>query len=100
MALTFGFSSKHRPTAIYKNYIYNKYKVNKSGYVTWRCPQYQRHKCHAQLVTKEDQLVSNQAPVHTHGITNSTKNAGALENALGEEVVAHISQHPRSEEHT
>src|SRR5271163_628855 len=80
MAVTFGLSSKRKPTAIYKNYIYNKYRVNQSGYITWRCQQYQKHHCKAQLVTKEGQLARNSVPVHTHGIRHLTKEASAMKN--------------------
>src|SRR5271163_4893090 len=100
MALTFGSSSKHKPTAMYKNNIYNKYRVTQRGYITWRCQQYQRYKCHAQLVTKEDKLVSNPAPVHAHGIINFTKHTGALKNALAQKTVMQISQHPGFTEKT
>ena len=94
MALTFGSSSKHKPTVIYKNHIYNKHRANQKGYITWRCQEYQRHKCHAQLVTKENQMVSNPAPVHTHGIVNFTEHASALENARAEKTAMEISQQP------
>ena len=90
MAVTFGLSSKHKPTAIYKNYIYNKYRVNQSGYITWRCQQYQKHHCKAQLVTKEGQLTRNSVPVHTHGITHLAKEASAMKNNLSNKTASKL----------
>src|SRR5271163_1798438 len=94
MAPTFGYSSKHKPTEIYKSHIYNKHRANQKGYITWRCREHQRHKCHDQLVTKENQMVSNPAPVNTHGIVNFTEHASALKNARAEKTAMQIFQQP------
>ena len=72
MALVFGLSSKRKPTAMFMNNIYSKYRVNGSGLTTWRCVHYSKYHCRAQIVTTENRLIHNQAPIHTHGVINTT----------------------------
>lgn len=65
-SITFGVTTKGRPTAIYKNFEYVKVRENKNGDVYWRCKMYQSYKCKALLKTSEDRIVSNNDQEHTH----------------------------------
>ena len=72
MSLTFGFTSKKRPTVIYMNHTFNQYSKNNKGCIHWRCVQYARFKCRAKLVTFENKMLQNSTPVHTHSATKSS----------------------------
>ena len=71
MSLTFGFTSKKRPTVIYMNHTFNQYSKNNKGCIHWRCVEYARFKCRAKLVTFENKMLQNSTPVHTHSATKS-----------------------------
>jgi FLYWCH zinc finger domain len=71
MSLTFGFTSKKRPTVVYMNYKFNQYSKNNKGCIHWRCVEYVRFKCRAKLVTFENKMLENSAPLHTHPANKS-----------------------------
>ena len=71
MSLTFGFTSKKRPTVVYMNYKFNQYSRNNKGCIHWRCVEYVRFKCRAKLVTFENKMLENSAPLHTHPANKS-----------------------------
>src|ERR1700731_3951628 len=71
MSLTFGFTSKKRPTVDYMNYKFNQYSRNNKGCIHWRCVEYARFKCRAKLVTFENKMLENSAPLHTHPANKS-----------------------------
>ena len=72
MSLTFGFTSKKRPTVFYMNHKFNQHSKNNKGCIHWRCVEYARFKCRAKLVTFENKMLENSTPVHTHPTVKSS----------------------------
>ena len=72
MSLTFGITSKKRPTAVYMGYKFNQYSKNNKDCVHWGCVEYTRFKCRAKLVTFETEMLQNLTPLHTHPATKSS----------------------------
>jgi len=72
MSLTFGFTSKKRPTVFYMNHKFNQHSKNNKGCIHWRCVEYARFKCRAKLVTFENRMLENSTPLHTHPATQSS----------------------------
>ena len=70
MSLTFGLTSKNRPTAVYMNHTFNQYSKNNKNHTHWRCTEYSRSKCRAKLVTFENQMLEKSTPLHTHTAAN------------------------------
>src|ERR1700690_3910750 len=71
MSLTFGISSKRRPTLIFANFIFNRYKENKTGRIVWRCQHFQKHGCRSQIITHENQIMDDSRLQHTHPASSS-----------------------------
>ena len=72
MSLTFGFTSKKRPTVAYMSHTFNQYSKNNKGCIHWRCVEYTRFKCRAKLVTFQNKMLENSTPLHTHPATQSS----------------------------
>ena len=64
--VAFGVTSKGKPMVIHKQYQFVKHRKYASGNIQWRCKLYQSSKCQARLTTKNDKIVSNCDPEHSH----------------------------------
>jgi hypothetical protein len=70
-SVTYGISSKNRPTVIFRNYEYVKVRTNANGQIYWRCKMYQSF-CKAHLVTAGDRIVNNADQEHNHNGNSAT----------------------------
>jgi len=75
MSLTFGISTKRRPTVVFKNYTFTKYKETKSHRIIWRCKHFQKYKCRAEIHTYENKMLDSSRIQHSHSVTTSDSNA-------------------------
>ena len=75
MSLTFGISTKRRPTVVFKDYTFTKYKECKSNRVIWRCRHYFRFKCRAEIHTYENKMLDSSRIQHTHSVDTSGSNS-------------------------
>ena len=80
--ITFGITSKGKPSVLHKQYEFVKHREYTNGNIQWRCKSYQNSKCQARLTTKNDEIVSDCDPQHTHD--------GNKENILARQAVAEM----------
>ena len=80
--VTFGVTSKGKPSLIYKNYEFFKHRQYANGNTQWRCNRYQSKKCRARLTTKNNEITGNRYPQHNHD--------SKIENILARQAVAEM----------
>ena len=82
MSLTFGISTKRRPTVVFKNYTFTNYKETKSHRIIWRCKHFQTYKCRAEIHTYENKMLDSSRIQHTHSEPASRSNSMQSHDAL------------------
>ena len=81
----FGVTKRGKQSFIYRNYEYWKVQCNKRGETLWRCCKYESLKCKAMLHTKNEDVLGNTAPEHTHG--------GNVANSQARKAIAEMKKH-------
>jgi hypothetical protein len=67
MPLQYLPNQLNNPSLVVNNCIYNKYKINKDGSITWRCNQYFSHiKCRSIVRTAHNEIIGQGKPHVTH----------------------------------
>ena len=89
-ACVFGVLKRGKPTLIYRNYEYWKIKSNSKGETLWRCNKFQTFRCKAYAKTKNDNVVKETSPEHTHARNAANalvrKAIGQMKNCITENL--------------
>ena len=91
MDITFGISTKGKPTLIYRDFEYTKERNNQNGTTSWRCKHYQTLRCKARLITNENNLIRETKADHSHegNIVNTLarRAVGEMKNFMNDATV-------------
>ena len=70
--LQFGISRKNARTLLLRGHEFWRKKTLKSGAEVWRCSKWRTCRCNATVVTRDERVVKNAEPEHTHQSNQST----------------------------